>query len=74
MAGIRKYKLSDAVTRPPRKAAGTAGGKPTPTHEPDAEQAREAAESREAGDAGVSRRDRMVDTGRGNQQAGRQGQ
>ena len=38
-----------------------------------AEQAREADEGRQARGAGPSNRDRMVDIGRGNQQAGRQG-
>lgn len=48
-------------------------GKPRPTHETAAEQAREARESEEARRAGASNRERMVDIGRGNQQAGRQG-
>ena len=38
------------------------------------EQTREAKESEEARSAGASNRERMVDIGRGNQQAGRQGQ
>ncbi len=74
MAGMRKHKLSDAIHQPPRKVGGEKGGKPVPTHETAAEQVREANESEEAGGAGVSSRDRMVDIGRGNQQAGRQGQ
>jgi hypothetical protein len=39
---------------------------------PDAEQVREARESTQARNAEASARDRMVDIGRGNQQAGRQ--
>jgi hypothetical protein len=74
MAGIGKHKLSDAIHQPPREAGDEKGGKPVPTHETAAEQIREAKESEEAGSAAVSNRDRMVDIGRGNQQAGRQGQ
>jgi hypothetical protein len=44
------------------------------THETPAEQTREAKESEEARSVGASNRERMVDIGRGNQQAGRQGQ
>lgn len=43
-----------------------------PSHETTAEQAREAAESTKAREAEASIRDRMVDIGRGNKQAGRQ--
>lgn len=50
------------------------GGEPRRSHEADAEQTREARESEEARRAGPSSRERMVDIGRGNQQAGRQGQ
>jgi hypothetical protein len=49
------------------------GGEPRQTHGTTAEQAREARESEEARRAGPSNRERMVDIGRGNQQAGRQG-
>jgi len=42
-------------------------------HGPAAEQVREARESTQAKNAEASTRDRMVDIGRGNQQAGRQG-
>jgi hypothetical protein len=52
------------------KASGKAG-KAT-AKGPDAEQVREARESAQAKDAESSTRDRMVDIGRGNQQAGRQ--
>jgi hypothetical protein len=53
-------------------------GKPSPkagkatSRVPDAEQLREARESAQARNAEASTRDRMVDIGRGNQQAGRQ--
>jgi hypothetical protein len=58
MEEIGKYKLSDAIPEPPPDAVGDKGGRPVPTHETAAE---------------PSNRDRMVDIGRGNQQAGRQG-
>jgi hypothetical protein len=74
MAGIRKYKLSDALLQLRCKAGGGQGGKPVPTHETAAEQVREAQESGEARGAVASSRERMVDIGRGDQQAGRQGQ
>jgi hypothetical protein len=74
MARLSKYKLSDAIRQLWRKAGGGQGGKPVPTRETSAEQIRECQESREAGNAGASSRDRTVDIGRGNQQAGRQGQ
>ena len=50
------------------------GGKPEPTHDVAAEQAREAHEAETARGAVASNRERMVEIGRGNQQAGRQGQ
>ncbi|MDR3639037.1 MAG: hypothetical protein P4L84_34855 [Isosphaeraceae bacterium] len=50
------------------------GGKPTPTHDLEAEETRSAQESAHAKDAEASIRDRMVNIGRGNKQAGRQGQ
>ena len=74
MAGIGKYKLTDALNQMLRKVGRKRAGKPSPTHETAAEQARESNESREAQDAEASIRARMVDVGRGNQQAGRQGQ
>jgi hypothetical protein len=49
-------------------------GRPVPDHATDAEQSREAQESGQAHDAEASIRGKMVDIGRGNQQAGRQGQ
>lgn len=47
-------------------------GKPAPTHDLTAEQAREAREAEAARNSEASIRDRMVNIGRGNQQAGRQ--
>jgi hypothetical protein len=44
-----------------------------PTHENAAEQIREAKEGKRARSAEASNRDRMVDIGQGNQQAGRNG-
>jgi hypothetical protein len=73
MAGIGRYKLSDALRPPRRPAGGDKGGKTRRTHEDTVEQTREAKESEGARRAEASIRDRMVDIGRGNQQAGRQG-
>lgn len=72
MAWIGKYKLTDALPKQP-KAGGKKGGKPVPPHDVAAEQIREAKESQEARNNEASIRARMVDIGRGNQQAGRQG-
>jgi hypothetical protein len=74
MSEIGKHKLSDAMPHPQHAPGDHEGGKPVPTHESTAEQAREAQESEEARLAEASNRERMVDIGRGNQQAGRQGQ
>jgi hypothetical protein len=52
------------------KSSGKAGR--ATSRGPDAEQLREARESTQARNAEASSRDRMVDIGRGNQQAGRQ--
>jgi hypothetical protein len=75
MAEIGKHKLSDAIPHPQPRTKGDAdkGGKPVTTHETGAEQVREAKASAEAKGAEASTRERMVDIGRGNQQAGRQG-
>lgn len=73
MSEIGKHKLSDAVPQPETPGLDQ-GGKPTPSHEIAAEQTREANESTAAHDAEASIRERMVNIGRGNQQAGRQGQ
>lgn len=48
------------------------GGASEPSHDVVAEQAREREESRKADSAQASNRDRMVEIGRGNKQAGRQ--
>jgi len=53
------------------KSAGRRG-QPSPASGLAAEQVREARESSQAKNAEASARDRMVDIGRGNQQAGRQ--
>jgi hypothetical protein len=74
MSEIGKHKLADAVPHPGAEHHEVEGGQPVPTHETAAEQVREAQESKEAHDAEASNRERMVDIGRGNQQAGRQGQ
>ena len=74
MSEIGKHKLSDAIPHPHPESGGDKGGKPVPTHETAAEQTREAKESEDAHNAEASNRERMVDIGRGNQQAGRQGQ
>lgn len=73
MAGIGRYKLSDALSRPQHPVGSDEVSKPEQTHETTAEETREAMEGVEASTAGASIRDRMVDIGRGNQQAGRQG-
>jgi hypothetical protein len=73
-AEIGEHRLSDAIPHQTSEAAGDKGRRPVPTHEPAAEQIREADESEEARNARTSSRERMVDIGRGNQQAGRQSQ
>jgi len=73
MAGIGKHKLSDSIPQPRPEPGIDGGGKPVPTPETAAEQIREADERAKAKAAEASNRDRMVDIGRGNQQAGRQG-
>jgi len=72
MAEIGKHKLTEAMPNPPRQSVDR-GGKPVPPHDVAAEEVREAQESQQARDAEASIRERMVDIGRGNQQAGRQG-
>jgi hypothetical protein len=75
VAGIRKSRLTDALRWPWREAdSGRGASTPKRQHETSAEQIREAQESGEARGAVASNRERMVDIGRGNQQAGRQGQ
>ena len=73
MSGIGKHKLSDALKRaaaPKSRASYKTNVGATPDDL--AEQVREAHERAEAKDAEASIRDRMVEIGRGNQQAGRQ--
>ena len=72
MSEIGKYKLSDAVPKLDSEIEKSGNKKTEETHI-DAEQEREAHESEDAKNASASNRDRMVDIGRGNQQAGRQG-
>jgi len=72
MVWIGKYKLSDAIPKQ-TSSGGKKRGKPLPSHDVVAEQTREATERQEAKNNEASIRDRMVDIGRGNQQAGRQG-
>ena len=74
MAGAGNFTLTDALTRLMRQVGRRETGKPAPTHATAAEQARETQECRGARDAEGSIRARMVNIGRGNQQAGRQGQ
>jgi hypothetical protein len=65
-------------TGPARKGKGKGKGKSSgkagksPSQGLDADQVRDARESAQARNAEASTRDRMVDIGRGNQQAGRQ--
>jgi HSP20 family protein len=66
--------LSGTAKHDPAQPPPNPGGKPAPTHDLAAEQAREAHEAETARNAVASSRERMVDIGRGNQQAGRQGQ
>jgi hypothetical protein len=70
----RTYKFSDAVDAPTATADLEKGGKPLPDSAASAEQMRELHESSDAKDAEASNRERMIAIGRGNQQAGRQGQ
>jgi hypothetical protein len=72
MANVGRPKLSDAIPKLPHTGKKKKG-KPAPTHKVAATQVREAAESAGARQAEASTRTRMVDIGRGNQQAGRQG-
>jgi hypothetical protein len=71
---IGKCEPSDAISQQQPEGVGDKGGRPVPTHESAAEPIREAKEGEEARDAEASNRDRLVDIGRGNQQAGRRGQ
>lgn len=74
MAELGKHKLSDVVPAQQPITGDDKGGKPEPTPETTAEQVGEEHESQQARATEASIRDRMVNIGRGNQQAGRQGQ
>ncbi len=65
---------SGTVKGSPIERTPNPGGKPETTHAVAAERTREAHEAEMARNAVASNRERMVDIGRGNQQAGRQGQ
>jgi hypothetical protein len=73
MGGIGKFKLSDAL-RPQDRPEKKKGGKIGQASKQAATQSQESHESDAAKDAESSNRGRMVRIGRGNQQAGRQGQ
>jgi hypothetical protein len=68
---LGRDQVSSAGRKAKNKAAGRKG-KPSSASELFAEQVREARESNQAKNAEASARDRMIDIGRGNQQAGRQ--
>lgn len=67
-----KFKFTDLIPRP--LWVGGRKGKPQDTDRTVAEQTREIAENQQARGSVPSRRERMVDIGRGGQQAGRQGE
>lgn len=78
MAGFGRFKLTDALpsekpSRKDRAAAAKTGSPGQGNSSTAAEQIREAQAGSTIKHAGASIRDRMVDIGRGNQQAGRQG-
>ncbi len=77
MAGFGKYKLTDALPSEKQsrkdRAKSTKGGAGAGQPATAAEQIRESQASQAVKSAGTAIRERMVDIGRGNQQAGRQG-
>lgn len=73
MSGLGRYRMIDAMPQPQRKTSSPGSGRQKSSQTANAEQTREAAESRKARGTQASSRERMVDIGRGNQQAGRQG-
>lgn len=73
MTGPGNFTLTDAITRLMRHVGRRESGKPAPTRATAAGRARETQESRDARAAEGSIRARVVNIGRGNQQAGRQG-
>lgn len=70
----KTHKLVDALRGTPADPKLHGGGEPAMNQEAIAEQTREHQENAEAMNNQASTRDRMVAIGRGNQQAGRQGQ
>ena len=72
MIGKGQFKFADLIPRP--LPIGGSGGKPQDSDRTVAEQTREIAENQQARDSVPSRRERMVDIGRGGQQAGRHGE
>lgn len=73
MAGIGRFKLTDAIKPTADKLKSKKAGKAKPAYGATAEQTRESSESKSARNADASIRDRMVDIGRGGKQSGRQG-
>jgi hypothetical protein len=67
---IGEHNVPDVVPHRLPAAGGDKGGRPVPTRATAAGQTRKGKESEEACSAGASNRERMVDIGRGNQQAG----
>lgn len=74
MSDSHKPRLSDAIPHAEFHGPADHSGKPYPNHETVAEMAREAHEVHEAVNDQPTIREKMVEMGRGNQQAGRQGQ
>ena len=72
MNGIGRFKFTDLIPKPLTNAKRKSGSEGI-IQANVAEQTREAEESARASKEGPSRRERMVDIGRGVQQAGRQG-
>jgi hypothetical protein len=71
MSGIGRHKLSDAIARPAASKSSSKRGKPGADPSVAAEMAREILERDAARNAGAGIRPRMVEIGRGNQQASR---
>ena len=74
LAEIGKHRLSDAIPHQTSEAAGDKGRSPSPPTRPPPSRPVRPRRARKPIAAGASNRERMVDIGRGNQQAGRQGQ
>jgi hypothetical protein len=73
MALLGRYKLLYRLPKAEAETGVKQARKPRTSQEVITEQTRETAESRKAYSAKESSRERMVEVGRGNQQAGRQG-